>query len=286
MDEKTKLERVDEKTKLEYSRAADRYNELYKAVWQNFSYMAVLSGALLTFGKDAVGQAALVACVPLLVWYWATYEPLDRYGVQIEEYLVGLEGRASLGLYSKLFERFGSGGRKGSPSPGWVGAATVSCLLSFMYSAIGQPWPALSHTLVVISPAAALLFLLWTWCKERLHVRTAIRLCAAFLHIGFAFLLGDWWIGRATAPHTVQPTHLHWESDGATLDVRGSSEQVRALVPKLLGHGSAPPPRDGAVGGTPLPAEPTATAPPPASHQPPPAAPAKKAPPRSSKGGA
>ncbi len=68
--------------KMEYEQAADRFENIYKDLWTNFSYMAVLSGAILTFGKDALGVwwAILLACLPLLFWWWATFVPLDKYG--------------------------------------------------------------------------------------------------------------------------------------------------------------------------------------------------------------
>jgi hypothetical protein len=36
--------------KMEYERCAQRYNDLYNAAWTNFSYMALISGGVLTFG--------------------------------------------------------------------------------------------------------------------------------------------------------------------------------------------------------------------------------------------
>jgi hypothetical protein len=38
--------------KLEYERCAIRYDDIYKAVWTNFSYMSVIAGAVLTFGSS------------------------------------------------------------------------------------------------------------------------------------------------------------------------------------------------------------------------------------------
>src|SRR5687768_6985149 len=37
--------------KLEYIRTGDRYENIYRAIWQNFSYMAVLAGGILTFAS-------------------------------------------------------------------------------------------------------------------------------------------------------------------------------------------------------------------------------------------
>lgn len=69
--------------KLEYERAAERYENIYRAIWQNFYYMAVLAGGIIAFGpREAFPLALLaaVALVPLVVWFWATFLPMDRYG--------------------------------------------------------------------------------------------------------------------------------------------------------------------------------------------------------------
>lgn len=71
--------------KMEYERCAQRYNDIYNAVWTNFSYMAIVAGGILAFGGERLPQALTVclACIPLLFWYWATFEPLNRYGDKI-----------------------------------------------------------------------------------------------------------------------------------------------------------------------------------------------------------
>jgi hypothetical protein len=72
----------DELYKLEYERAAIRYEDIYRAVWQIFSYLAAVTAALLTFGADRFQPNLFwsLVCVPLLFWFWATYWPLNRYG--------------------------------------------------------------------------------------------------------------------------------------------------------------------------------------------------------------
>jgi hypothetical protein len=79
--------------KLEYERCVMRYQELYQAVWTNFSYMAIIAGAILTFGGDRFDLAvlALLACAPLVFWYLATFEPLNKYGDQVLERLTWIE---------------------------------------------------------------------------------------------------------------------------------------------------------------------------------------------------
>jgi hypothetical protein len=80
--------------KLEYERCAIRYEDIYKAIWTNFSYLSVVAGAVLTFGSAYLHNpnlAAFIACFPLLFWYWATFLPLDRYADDALRRLQGLE---------------------------------------------------------------------------------------------------------------------------------------------------------------------------------------------------
>jgi hypothetical protein len=68
--------------KLEYERASIRYNDIYQAIWQIFSYVSVISGAVLTFGGDRFQQNLLfsLVCLPLVFWYLAIFIPHDHYG--------------------------------------------------------------------------------------------------------------------------------------------------------------------------------------------------------------
>lgn len=85
----------DEFYKLEYERAATRYENIYQAIWQNFSYMTVISGAILTFGGDHLQENLFVflICLPLVFWYLATFVPLNRYGTWCLDRLVVIEGK-------------------------------------------------------------------------------------------------------------------------------------------------------------------------------------------------
>jgi hypothetical protein len=67
---------------LEYQNAVGRYENLYKAIWQNFSYLSVVAGVLLTFGSKAlsISVVSLLALSPLLFWFLATFLPMDYYG--------------------------------------------------------------------------------------------------------------------------------------------------------------------------------------------------------------
>ena len=68
--------------KLEYERAAERYENIYKAVWQNFSYMSALAAGIVAFGSQALPLTlvAALALIPLVFWFYATFVPMDRYG--------------------------------------------------------------------------------------------------------------------------------------------------------------------------------------------------------------
>jgi hypothetical protein len=79
--------------KLEYQLAAARYENIYKAIWQIFSYLSLVAGALLTFGGDKFQQNLLwmLASFPLFFWYLSTFRPMNRYGDLCLMRLVGIE---------------------------------------------------------------------------------------------------------------------------------------------------------------------------------------------------
>jgi len=69
--------------KLEYEKCADRYENIYKGIWQNFSYMAALSAGIASFGEKTLGPWLwFAALAPLVFWYFATYLPMDSYARQ------------------------------------------------------------------------------------------------------------------------------------------------------------------------------------------------------------
>src|SRR6266849_1438245 len=91
--------------KVEYQLAASSYEKLYKAIWQIFSYLAAISGALLTFGDDHFQHNLLwvLASLPIFFWCVSTYLPMDRYGhscldrlATIEEKINGLSGGSDI----------------------------------------------------------------------------------------------------------------------------------------------------------------------------------------------
>jgi hypothetical protein len=78
--------------KLEYEKCSERYENIYKAVWTNFSYMAAVAAGILTFGKEQLGADSVkFAFIPLLFWWLATFEPLNRYGDHVAEELKRIE---------------------------------------------------------------------------------------------------------------------------------------------------------------------------------------------------
>jgi hypothetical protein len=106
--------------KLEYERAAIRYEDIYKAVWQIFSYMTAVSGALLAFGGDRFQENLFwfLASAPLVYWFLGTYIPLNTYGANIGARLSAIEEQlnsdygVNLSQYRSFEQRTTRGGRK------------------------------------------------------------------------------------------------------------------------------------------------------------------------------
>ncbi|MGB2678056.1 MAG: hypothetical protein WAN12_13315 [Candidatus Acidiferrum sp.] len=105
--------------KLEYERAAIRYEDIYKAVWQIFSYMTAISGALLAFGGDHFQENLFwfLASTPLIYWFWSTYVPLDSYGRDIGTRLSGIEEQLNgrYGVDLRHYRHFEQRTSKASP---------------------------------------------------------------------------------------------------------------------------------------------------------------------------
>jgi hypothetical protein len=70
---------------LEYQKAAERYDNIYRSIWTIFSYLTAVAAGFLAFGADRIEHHALIciASIPLLFWFWTTYLPLDRYGNEV-----------------------------------------------------------------------------------------------------------------------------------------------------------------------------------------------------------
>jgi hypothetical protein len=80
--------------KLEYENAANRYENIYKAIWQNFQYMVLVAGGILTFGGQQLEPRSLLfflALTPLFFWLIATFLPLNHYGESIRTRLRQIE---------------------------------------------------------------------------------------------------------------------------------------------------------------------------------------------------
>ncbi len=79
--------------KLEYEKATERYDNIYRSIWTIFSYMTAIAGAILAFGPGKIEPHALICVVfaPLLFWFFTTYLPLDRYGNQVIKRLGQIE---------------------------------------------------------------------------------------------------------------------------------------------------------------------------------------------------
>ncbi|MDF5722810.1 MAG: hypothetical protein PUP91_20505, partial [Rhizonema sp. PD37] len=79
--------------KLEYEQAAQRYENIYKALWQIFSYMAALTAAILAFASRNIPLliVAIIAPLPLFFWFFAIFLPMDGYGQQIRKRLSDIE---------------------------------------------------------------------------------------------------------------------------------------------------------------------------------------------------
>ena len=79
--------------KLEYEKAAERYENIYRSMWTIFSYLTAVTAGLLAFGSERIEWHGLIciAAIPLLFWFWTTYLPLDRYGNRAVKRLRKLE---------------------------------------------------------------------------------------------------------------------------------------------------------------------------------------------------
>lgn len=89
--------------KMEYEKCTLRYEDIYKAIWTQFNYYAVIAGAILTFGKDTLGllPSGLLASLTLIFWYWATFAPMNRYGDDVAARLTEIEHYFRVNVFGK-----------------------------------------------------------------------------------------------------------------------------------------------------------------------------------------
>lgn len=90
--------------KIEYEKAAERYDNIYRSIWTIFSYLTAVTAGLLAFGSERIEPHALIcmAGIPLLFWFWTTYLPLDRYGNATLNRLSEIEDILNKGFKTKL----------------------------------------------------------------------------------------------------------------------------------------------------------------------------------------
>jgi hypothetical protein len=94
--------------KLEYDKCATRYENIYQAVWRIFSHLALVSGAILSFGGDRLVSPLFwfLVTFPLVFWFWSTYFPLDRYGNNTLTRLKAIEETLNA-KYSTSLDQYG-----------------------------------------------------------------------------------------------------------------------------------------------------------------------------------
>lgn len=93
--------------KLEYETAAERYENIYKAVWANFSYLTVVSGGIYAFGSRLFSWewTTVMAVLPLVFWWLAIFEPMNRYGYDVETRLSDIERILNAAYEGELIDR-------------------------------------------------------------------------------------------------------------------------------------------------------------------------------------
>lgn len=67
-----------------YKVCAERHENITKSVWVQFNYLAIGVGALVAFARERFLAEVLILLVslPLLFWFFGTFEPLNQYADQ------------------------------------------------------------------------------------------------------------------------------------------------------------------------------------------------------------
>lgn len=157
--------------KLEYEQAAQRYENIYKAIWQIFSYMTVLAAAIVTFGSNNLPLWAVVviAPCPLIFWLFAIYIPMDFYGQQCREQLLDTETNINEVFlkYSQIklshFSKFSAKRKLHSQKPLWpvhiavwvfagVGTFVWLCFSFMVFTNSNQSEPKFSRVEIKVEP--------------------------------------------------------------------------------------------------------------------------------------
>ncbi|MEW6208173.1 MAG: hypothetical protein AB1631_07385 [Acidobacteriota bacterium] len=187
-----------ELSKMEYEKGATRYEDIYKASWTNFSYLAAVSGAILAFGGDKFGLvgAGILASVPLLFWYWATFEPLNEYGDKVVDELKNIEERLNDTYKTelKIYTQFAKRAKQHAKIDKYIiYPALVLVVLAAVVVIICQRCGVLNSNsfriLTVIIISLAVIVGIALVCLGKLRVRYVIRFFFFFLHITVAALL-------------------------------------------------------------------------------------------------
>lgn len=208
--------------KSEFSAAAERYENIYKALWQNFNYMAVLAAGVLAFGKEQLGLSlsALAASVIFAAWYWISFEPLNHYGTRHEDRLRKVQKRIECAMNARTnplgefkFEVFGV--IEGKPHRYW-GHVVKWVPLFCPVALIGLWWWArdlkratwyLSFIVGALLTVGTFWWFYWGdrdstggGFTPRLRVRNSVRMFAVLLHCCILVLLlqvgPDWGIAE------------------------------------------------------------------------------------------
>lgn len=79
--------------KLEYEQAAQRFENIYQAIWQIFSYLSAIAAAIAAFGASNLSMPVVIviALLPLGFWFFAIYIPMDFYGHRVGARLADME---------------------------------------------------------------------------------------------------------------------------------------------------------------------------------------------------
>jgi hypothetical protein len=245
---------------LEYTTASARYENVYKALWQNFNYLTVLAAGILAFGKDGLGLplSSVLTALVFILWYWSSFEPLNHYGDRtalrlgkIENLLttLGMQKLPGLSVDStefglRHFVEFNAlaagSGSKMNLCCRWIvcalivlGIAVVVKMMQITILATAIWWVSVGGMGLLLALVGALL---WRDFEPRLRVRTVVQIFAAILHLFVLSVLlktGPGWEylrPPPSKPPQTQPVRvLMDESDKLTIQNIATITKVRAM---------------------------------------------------------
>jgi hypothetical protein len=122
---------------LEYEQCAEGYRHAVSTIWQASAVVAAITAGVLAFafsgGSKADGissMAQTLALLPMIVWCFGIYRPLNRYAERKCEVLCRIEerlNRATPGLYLNHFTDYRDH-RKGQGQTLWIRVRTLKIL--------------------------------------------------------------------------------------------------------------------------------------------------------------